>query len=251
VKRRSMLTEFGPNFGKFPISLFLLVAVAVVFASGCKNTSKNANNVDDDPNAKPAVTVGKAPAADSQVAVLEMDNPAYGKIVIELYPNIAPKMVARFKELIAKGFYNGVTFHRVDPGLGIIQGGDPLSKDTNPGNDGSGDSDLPNVTAEFSDVPYDIGVVGAARQGAGGPKKDKTGTLTEKESWDTANCQFFIMTGRQPQFDKRYTVFGKVVSGQNNANIMANAPAEQGSNRPFDNIVIKTITLEPRTNYVK
>ena len=99
--------------------------------------------------------------ADAEVAVIEMENPAYGKIVIELYPNIAPKMVERFKQLIKEGFYNGTTFHRIDPKLGIIQGGDPLSKDNNPDNDGTGDSPYPNVPGEYSDIPFERGIVGA------------------------------------------------------------------------------------------
>src|SRR5436305_13386004 len=72
------------------------------------------------------------PQPDKEVAVIDTD---FGKIVIELYPNVAPKMVERFKQLIREGFYNGTTFHRIDPELGIIQGGDPLSKDNDPSND--------------------------------------------------------------------------------------------------------------------
>ena len=91
-----------------------------------------------------------------------MENaPAYGTITIELYSNIAPKAVARFKELAKEGVYNGTTFHRVN--ASVIQGGDPNSKDEDPENDGMGSSNKPNVPAEFSDIPYDTGTVGAAR----------------------------------------------------------------------------------------
>ena len=94
---------------------------------------------------------GVTPIADNEIAVIEMENSAaYGTIKIELYSNIAPKMVARFKELANEGFYNGITFHRINQS--VIQSGDPLSKDDDPTNDGTGSSDKPNVQAEFSDI---------------------------------------------------------------------------------------------------
>jgi cyclophilin family peptidyl-prolyl cis-trans isomerase len=185
------------------------------------------------------VKKGVKPQADAEVAVIDTD---YGKIVIELYPNIAPKMVDRFKQLIREGFYNGTTFHRINPELGIIQGGDPNSKDNDPSNDGAGNSPYPNVPAEFSDIPYDRGIVGAARMGGG------LG-MTEDQANDTANCQFYITLKRVPDFDNRYTVFGKVIEGINDADIIAGAPTESGTERPADKIVIKSMTLQPRSNF--
>ncbi len=173
------------------------------------------------------VKKGIKPEPDAQVAVIETD---YGRIVLELYPNLAPQMVARFKQLAAEGFYNGTTFHRIDPTLGIIQGGDPLSKDNDPDNDGTGSSQGPNLTAEFSDVPYERGTVGAARA----------------QDNDSANCQFFITLKRQPQFDQRYTVFGKVIEGLGDADIISHAPVREGTDRPDDKITIKSITFQPR-----
>jgi len=181
------------------------------------------------------------------VAVIEMENPTYGKIVIELYPNIAPKMVERFKQLIKEGFYNGTAFHRISPQLGIIQGGDPLSKDDNPYNDGGGDSPYPDVPGEFSDIPYERGTVGAARQGAN-PDFD----LTEEQARNTGNCQFYITLKRVPGFDENYTVFGRVIEGINNADVIAGAPVEppnarrREASQPSEKIVVKSITLQPR-----
>src|SRR5437016_11122798 len=94
------------------------------------------------------VKTGVKPQPDSQVAVIETGD--YGRIVIELYPNIAPQMVERFKKLINEHFYDGTAIHRIDPDLGIIQGGDPLTKSAT-GMWGTGSSPYPNVLAEFSD----------------------------------------------------------------------------------------------------
>lgn len=180
------------------------------------------------------VKKGVKPEADAQAAVIETD---YGRIVVELYPNLAPKMVERFKQLANEGFYNGTTIHRVNPQLGIIQGGDPNSKDNNPDNDGAGDSTYPNVPAEFSDVPYERGIVGAARKGG---------------DINSANCQFFITLKRQPAFEQpgnRYTVFGRVIEGLNNADIISAAPTTPGTERPADRVLIKSVTLAPRANF--
>ncbi|HXF43579.1 MAG TPA: peptidylprolyl isomerase, partial [Pyrinomonadaceae bacterium] len=119
------------------------------------------------------------------------------------------------------------TFHRINQS--VIQGGDPLSKDDDPENDGTGGSKKPNVEAEFSDIPYDAGIVGAAR--ALDP--------------DSANSQFFITLKREPSFDKRYTVFGKVIEGMNNVRTIAGVTPKDGE-RPVEPIRIKTIRIEPR-----
>lgn len=169
---------------------------------------------------------GVAPIADSEIAIIEMEEPVYGKITIELYSNIAPEMVKRFKELAREGVYNGTTFHRVNST--VIQGGDPLSKDNDPSNDGTGHSNKPNVKAEFSDIPYDTGIVGAARA----------------QDINSANSQFFIMLKREPQFDEKYTVFGKVIDGMNNARTISGSPRD--GERPMEDIKIKTVTIQPK-----
>lgn len=178
-----------------------------------------------------SLKTGIKPAPDAQVAVIETAD--YGKIVVELYPNVAPLMVERFKKLINEKFYDGTAVHRIDPNLGIIQGGDALTKKSNSVAWGTGNSPYPNVPAEFSDITYDRGTLGAART------QDVNG----------ANCQWFITLKRQPAFDKKYTVFGKVIDGIKNAEVIMTAPTEQGSERPADKVVIKSVTLQPRSNY--
>ncbi len=242
MKRQQLDENLNVAYGKRKLSMcfafcFIVVALSLAACGGKDKTATkdfdaaNENESAQDANVKKNVK----PQADAEAAVIETD---YGKIVIELYPNLAPNMVARFKQLIKDGTYNGTTFHRIDPQLGIIQGGDPLSKDNDPSNDGQGSSNYPNVGAEFSDVPYDRGIVGAARA----------------KSIDSANCQFFITLKRQPAFESpgnRYTVFGRVIDNQslNNADVIMGAPTTPGTPQPADKIVVKSITLQPRANF--
>ncbi|MDQ1613603.1 MAG: peptidyl-prolyl cis-trans isomerase [Pyrinomonadaceae bacterium] len=208
-------------------SVCLALALSMLACGQASNSNSEAGGEADSANVK----TGVKPEADAEAAVIETD---YGRIVIELYSNVAPQMVARFKKLAGEGFYNGTAIHRIDPELGIIQGGDPNSKDANPANDGMGSSAEPNVPAEFSDIEYVRGTVGAARA----------------QSEDSANCQFYITLKRQPAFDKRYTVFGRVIEGLNNADIISTAPLAEGTqDRPADKILVKSITLAPRANF--
>lgn len=207
------------------IACFAFVAL---FLASCDKKPKIESRDFDSPEEVGAnVKKGVAPKPDDEVAVIDTD---FGKMTIELYSNIAPQMVARFKQLAREGFYNGTAFHRVNPQLGIIQGGDPLSKGDDPNKFGTGSSQLPNVPAELSDIPFERGIVGAARG----------------QSLDSANCQFFIMTKRQPAFDNRYTVFGRVVDGITTADVIAGAPVAPGTERPADKIVIKSVTIQKK-----
>ncbi len=114
---------------------------------------------------------------------------ASGRVVIQLRPDLAPKHVARIKELTREGFYNGIVFHRVIPGF-MAQTGDPTGT-------GSGGSDKPDVPAEFSEQPFERGTVGMART----------------SDPDSANSQFFIMFAPAPHLNGQYTVWGQVVDG--------------------------------------
>ena len=112
-----------------------------------------------------------------------------GTVEIVLRPDLAPHHVERIQTLVRRRFYNGLTFHRVMPGF-MAQGGDPKGT-------GEGGSDLPDLKAEFTAVPFMRGMVGAART----------------NSPDTANSQFFIMFAPHPELDGNYTVMGRVVAG--------------------------------------
>jgi peptidyl-prolyl cis-trans isomerase B (cyclophilin B) len=209
--------------------LYVFALLALALAAACnKGDEKAAKDAD---GAPAAVKKGVKPEPDAQAAVIETD---YGRIVIELYPNVAPQMVERFKSLAAQKFYDGTAIHRIDPELGIIQGGDPNSKDAVPENDGMGSSGQPNLPAEFSDILYERGTVGAARA----------------QDENSANCQFYVTLKRQPAFDNRYTVFGRVIEGIGNADIIAGAPLAEGTqDRPAERITVKSVTLAPRSNF--
>jgi len=211
----------------------LVLAGILLTLTACNDTNSNtaANKPANTNGTTGNVKTSAKPEPDSQVAVIETAD--YGRIVIELYPNIAPKMVERFKKLITEKFYDGTAIHRIDPQLGIIQGGDPLTKTSNTSRWGTGDSPYPNVPAEFSDIPYERGTLGAART------NDING----------ANCQWFITLKSQPAFNNKYTVFGKVIDGIKNAEVIMTAPTKAGSEQPADKVVIKTVTLQPRSNF--
>jgi cyclophilin family peptidyl-prolyl cis-trans isomerase len=112
-----------------------------------------------------------------------------GTITLDLYPDKAPKTVKQITTLIGKGFYDGITFHRVVPGF-VVQGGDPTGT-------GTSGSDLPNIPFEENDLKHDKGVIAMARS------MDK----------NSANSQFYITLEAQPSLDGDYVVFGKVTSG--------------------------------------
>jgi peptidylprolyl isomerase len=114
---------------------------------------------------------------------------ADGRVVIELRPDLAPKHVARIKELTREGFYDGITFHRVIPGF-MAQSGDPTGT-------GRGGSDKPDLPAEFSEEPFQRGTLGMART----------------SDPNSANSQFFINFAPTPHLNGQYTVWGQVVEG--------------------------------------
>jgi cyclophilin family peptidyl-prolyl cis-trans isomerase len=218
---------------KSALTFLAALMFLVLFFNACNEKTADTTNKGSNANAgaPPEVKSAVKPQPDAQVAVIETAD--YGRIVIELYPNVAPKMVERFKKLISEKFYDGTAIHRVDPGLGIIQGGDPLTKGNNTAVYGTGNSPYPNLPAEFSDIPYERGTLGAART------SDVNG----------ANCQWFITLKKQPAFDKKYTVFGRVIDGIKNVEIIMTAPTESGGSRPSDKVVIKIVTLQPRANF--
>ncbi len=128
----------------------------------------------------------QAPADRENLLYIDVE---YGRIVIQLRPDIAPRHVDRVKQLARAKFYDGLAFHRVIEGF-MAQTGDP----TGTGGGGSGRGEL---RAEFSRVPFERGTVGAART----------------SNPNSADSQFFIMFRRNAGLDNQYTVWGQVISG--------------------------------------
>ena len=124
-----------------------------------------------------------------------------GEVEIELFSDIAPKHVERFKNLANEGKYDGVVFHRVIDGFmaqtGDVKFGNSNSDDFDLRRAGMGGSDLPDLKQEFSNLPHDRGTLSMARS----------------SDPNSANSQFFICFKPAPFLDNQYTVFGKVIEG--------------------------------------
>ena len=125
----------------------------------------------------------------------------YGDVEIELFSDIAPNHVKRIKTLAKNKKYDGVVFHRVIDGF-MVQTGDVKFGNSNSENYdlslvGTGGSDLPDLKAEFSDIPHERGTLSMARS----------------QNPDSGNSQFFICLESSPHLDRQYTAFGKVTKG--------------------------------------
>ena len=125
----------------------------------------------------------------------------YGDVKIELFADIAPNHVKRIKTLAEQKKYDGVVFHRVIEGFmaqtGDVQFGNSNNDNFDLGRAGTGGSELPDLKAEFSDVPHERGTLSMARS----------------SDPNSGNSQFFICFESAPHLDRQYTVFGKVVEG--------------------------------------
>jgi len=145
----------------------------------------------------------------------------HGRVVIELRPDLAPNHVARIKELTREGFYDGIVFHRVIEGF-MAQSGDP----TGTGTGGSGQ----NLKAEFSKEAHERGTASMAR--AGHP--------------DSADSQFFIVFERAPHLDGQYTVWGKVVEGMDNVDLIKKGSPGSGMVDGPDKIVKMQVAADAK-----
>ena len=150
--------------------------------------------------------------ADNSI-VLKLKN---GEVVIEMYPDVAPNHVARIKELIRDGFYNGLKFHRVIDGF-MAQTGCPYGN----GMGGSGHK----LKAEFNRTPHKRGTVSMARS----------------MMPDSADSQFFICFADCPWLDGQYTVWGEVTSGMEYVDMIKKGSGNNGEVSNPDEIISMTI----------
>ncbi len=172
--------------------------------------------------AVPAIVHAQTPANDPE-NTLYMDLKD-GRVVIRLRPDLAPKHVARVKELARQGFYNGTPFHRVIEGF-MAQGGDPTGT-------GTGGSKLPDLQAEFTNsVHFLRGTIGAARTG----------------NPNSANSQFYICFAPAPNLDGQYTIWGQVVSGMEYVDkIKKGSPSANGTVVGPDKIIRMQVAADAK-----
>ncbi|HZS06938.1 MAG TPA: peptidylprolyl isomerase [Blastocatellia bacterium] len=212
-------------------SKLCFVLLLSVFAFACNSSSPTSTDSPSAPaTSSPAVKTASSPpplAAGEEIAVLETD---YGKIKLRLYSDVAPKHVENFKKLINEKFYDGTGFHRASPGF-LIQGGDPNTRGNDKSRWGMGAPGQPTVPAEFNTRPYVRGTVGAART----------------SDPNSATSQFFICLKDYPAWNGQYTVFGEVIEGINVAEIISNAPTDEGTETLRDKATIKRAYLEKYT----
>tara|TARA_B100001057_G_scaffold463451_1_gene517451 strand:- start:32 stop:589 length:558 start_codon:yes stop_codon:yes gene_type:complete len=160
--------------------------------------------------------------AQNNIMILKL---TYGDVEIELYPEKAPNHVKRFKELAKSGKYDGVVFHRVIEGFmaqtGDVKYGNSNNADFNLSLAGTGGSNLPNVRAEFSDIPHTRGVISAARSA----------------DPDSANSQFFICFDSAPHLDRQYSAFGKVIKGMEFVDMIKRGDPNSGAVPNPDKII--------------
>ena len=147
----------------------------------------------------------------------------FGEIELELYPEFAPITVDNFVKLVNKGFYNGLTFHRIIKGF-MIQGGCPLGTGTGgPGH---------QIKGEF------------LANGFNNPIKHERGTISMARAMDpnSAGSQFFIMHQDAPYLDGQYAAFGKVIRGIEVVDKAASVPTDY-RDKPLKPVVIENITI--------
>ena len=148
-----------------------------------------------------------------------------GDVKIELFSDVAPNHVERIKHLANQGSYDNVVFHRVIEGFmaqtGDVKFGNSSSKNFDLRRAGMGGSDLPDLPAEFNDLPHVKGTVSMARS----------------SDPNSANSQFFICFEPAPFLDRNYTVFGKVIEGMEHVDKIKKGDGQNGSVSNPDKII--------------
>ena len=158
--------------------------------------------------------------------VIEVDGATKGTIVIDLLPEVAPKHVAQIVALAKAGEYDDVVFHRVIDGFMAQTGDVQFGKAGGTPQAGMGQSEMPNIPAEFSSLSFDRGVVGMARS----------------QDPDSANSQFFITLEAAPHLDGQYTIVGKVISGMEVVDAIKKGEGGNGEVTEPDRMATVTVT---------
>jgi len=165
----------------------------------------------------------------NEVAVIKT---SAGEMVVEFWPDVAPKTVENFKTLANQGFYDGTAFHRIVKGF-MIQGGDPLTKDldaeTSWGTGGPGH----RIKAEFNERPHVRGVLSMARS----------------QHPDSAGSQFFICLANANFLDRQYTAFGKLIKGDDVLGKLGDTPTSMSGggerSKPISRVGVESVKIVP------
>ena len=155
-----------------------------------------------------------------------------GEMVVELWPDVAPKTVENFKTLAQKAYYDGTAFHRIVKGF-MIQGGDPLTKDANQENRWGTGGPGHTVKAEFNDRSHQRGVISMARS----------------QDPNSAGSQFFICLAEASFLDRKYTAFGKLVKGDEVLGKIGDTPVGMSNggekSKPLTRVGVESIRIVP------
>jgi peptidyl-prolyl cis-trans isomerase B (cyclophilin B) len=166
-----------------------------------------------------------APAKD--LAVLKT---SAGEMILEFWPEVAPKTVENFKALAQKGYYDGTAFHRIVKGF-MIQGGDPLTKDPSREDDWGTGGPGHTIKAEFNERKHQRGVISMARS----------------QNPDSAGSQFFICLADAAFLDRKYTAFGRLVRGDDVLGRIGDTPVAMSNSgeksKPLTRIAVETIRI--------
>jgi len=148
-----------------------------------------------------------------------------GNVIIELFSDVAPNHVKRFKKLSNEKKYDGVVFHRVIDGFmaqtGDVKFGNSNLESFDLRQAGTGGSEYPDLKAEFSNIPHERGTLSMARS----------------SDPNSANSQFFICFKASPSLDRQYTVFGKVVKGMEFVDLIKRGEGSNGEVSDPDKII--------------
>jgi peptidyl-prolyl cis-trans isomerase B (cyclophilin B) len=163
------------------------------------------------------------------VAVLKT---SAGEMVVEFWPEVAPKTVENFKKLARQGFYDGTAFHRIIKGF-MIQGGDPNTKDlTNERSYGTGGPGY-SIPAEFNERPHVRGVLSMARSA----------------DPNSGGSQFFICLGTASSLNRQYTAFGHLIKGLDVLDKIGDTPVAAGNggevSKPTQRVVLESVKVVP------
>src|SRR5271156_3665847 len=164
-----------------------------------------------------------------EVAVIKT---SAGEMTVEFWPDVAPKTVENFKTLAKKGFYDGTAFHRIVKGF-MIQGGDPLTKDSAAEERWGTGGPAHRGKAEFNDKPHVRGVLSMARS----------------QNPDSAGSQFFICLADARFLDRQYTAFGRLIKGDDVLGKLGDTPTTMSGggerSKPLSRVGVESVKIVP------